>query len=118
MDLICLFGLGGRGGGARRGSSIGWRSTVIGSTVGGIPWDLRKGDLDGQFTRLDDLLVDRVEGLLLVLLAVELHKAKPFAALVLLADDVGRLDVQSFENLRQAFVVDTEGKVRHEQSIS
>lgn len=100
---------GGSSGGTGRGTSGG------GST---IPCDFREGDLDAEFTVVYILLVDGSKGLLLVFRVVELDKTESLAAVVVLADNVGSLNVQALEDLSQTCVIYAEGEIGHEKSVA
>jgi len=49
---------------------------------------------------------------------VELDKTESFAAFVVLADNVGGLNVQALEDLGQTCVIHAEGEIGHEQSVA
>jgi len=108
---MCLLGSsGGSGGGTAGGNRGGGGRSTISS-------NFREGDFDAELAVVDVLLVNGIEGLLLVVGGVELNETKPFAALVVLADNVGSLDVHTLENLRQTCVIYAEGEIGHKQGV-
>jgi hypothetical protein len=54
---------------------------------------------------------------LLVIVAVELDETESLAAVIVLANNVGGLDVQSLEDFGQTCVINAEGEVGHEQGV-
>jgi len=96
---ISLLGSGGRVGVAGGGG------------LGGL------GDFNSQLTAFNYFLVCCMQSFLLVFSTVELNEPESLAAAVALGNNVGALDVQASEDLREFGVIHGEGEVGNEQPV-